>query len=723
MLRLAREKVSRIARLAVGSLLLLPAVLGFGLALGYPALRTLALSLQTAVLGRPGQWADLANYARLAADPVLGAALGHSLLVIAARLAGLALPALAGWLLSRAHPAARLAAGLALGLPLALSAPAAWALLWPLAAKRVPWLQALAFGTGSRALCVYLGLEALAFLGLGGALTAAALLVARGRRARMGVLGLAALLTAASGLASFTLPFVATGGGPNGATLTPPLLAFRTAFQARQLGPAAAQATLLLAASLGLGLAFGLVSERLGLRLVAAGATAAVFPSPSQGSAADRATTTPSPSEGEGRGEGAPARARPEADRATTTPSPSEGEGRGEGAPARARPEPDRATTTPSPSEVEGRGEGETSHRRPTGDSSEPLPARPKARHAVASPLTLALSPLAAAAAARGEREQVRLSAPEPRAHERGSHVMVALRSLLPSPRARGRGAGGEGTSPLPGGILHRSLARLAVVLALALIILPFLLAYLWCSGLACHPSGAPLAQAAAELLPGLSLLNGTLAPLLATLGVGLPSAYLAALSLSLVQPFGRRGSRAASLALLALGFVPPVAVATGLFEAVRAGSLYDSPLTPALPYLACPAAFYILTLYFDGIAPLLDKARLAGQPAAGAFLQLAFRPSLGIAALGGAMSLLFQGQSLLWPLLVLAQRDYLPLSLRLAVLQNALAQQPAVLGAGCWLVLTAWGIAILLAWLPLQALVLPRLELASQQSGCWGDT
>ncbi|HOG46484.1 MAG TPA: hypothetical protein PLB78_07550 [Anaerolineae bacterium] len=696
MLRLAREKVSRIARLAVGSLLLLPAVLGFGLALGYPALRTLALSLQTAVLGRPGQWADLANYARLAADPVLGAALGHSLLVIAARLAGLALPALAGWLLSRAHPAARLAAGLALGLPLALSAPAAWALLWPLAAKRVPWLQALAFGTGSRALCVYLGLEALAFLGLGGALTAAALLVARGRRARMGVLGLAALLTAASGLASFTLPFVATGGGPNGATLTPPLLAFRTAFQARQLGPAAAQATLLLAASLGLGLAFGLVSERLGLRLVAAGATAAVFPSPSQGSAADRATTTPSPSEGEGRGEGAPARARPEADRATTTPSPSEGEGRGE---------------------------GETSHRRPTGDSSEPLPARPKARHAVASPLTLALSPLAAAAAARGEREQVRLSAPEPRAHERGSHVMVALRSLLPSPRARGRGAGGEGTSPLPGGILHRSLARLAVVLALALIILPFLLAYLWCSGLACHPSGAPLAQAAAELLPGLSLLNGTLAPLLATLGVGLPSAYLAALSLSLVQPFGRRGSRAASLALLALGFVPPVAVATGLFEAVRAGSLYDSPLTPALPYLACPAAFYILTLYFDGIAPLLDKARLAGQPAAGAFLQLAFRPSLGIAALGGAMSLLFQGQSLLWPLLVLAQRDYLPLSLRLAVLQNALAQQPAVLGAGCWLVLTAWGIAILLAWLPLQALVLPRLELASQQSGCWGDT
>ncbi|HPL27136.1 MAG TPA: hypothetical protein PLG21_03665 [Anaerolineae bacterium] len=696
MLRLAREKVSRIARLAVGSLLLLPAVLGFGLALGYPALRTLALSLQTAVLGRPGQWADLANYARLAADPVLGAALGHSLLVIAARLAGLALPALAGWLLSRAHPAARLAAGLALGLPLALSAPAAWALLWPLAAKRVPWLQALAFGTGSRALCVYLGLEALAFLGLGGALTAAALLVARGRRARMGVLGLAALLTAASGLASFTLPFVATGGGPNGATLTPPLLAFRTAFQARQLGPAAAQATLLLAASLGLGLAFGLVSERLGLRLVAAGATAAVFPSPSQGSAADRATTTP---------------------------SPSEGEGRGEGAPARARPEPDRATTTPSPSEGEGRGEGETSHRRPTGDSSEPLPARPKARHAVASPLTLALSPLAAAAAARGEREQVRLSAPEPRAHERGSHVMVALRSLLPSPRARGRGAGGEGTSPLPGGILHRSLARLAVVLALALIILPFLLAYLWCSGLACHPSGAPLAQAAAELLPGLSLLNGTLAPLLATLGVGLPSAYLAALSLSLVQPFGRRGSRAASLALLALGFVPPVAVATGLFEAVRAGSLYDSPLTPALPYLACPAAFYILTLYFDGIAPLLDKARLAGQPAAGAFLQLAFRPSLGIAALGGAMSLLFQGQSLLWPLLVLAQRDYLPLSLRLAVLQNALAQQPAVLGAGCWLVLTAWGIAILLAWLPLQALVLPRLELASQQSGCWGDT
>lgn len=251
---------------------------------------------------------------------------------------------------------------------------------------------------------------------------------------------------------------------------------------------------------------------------------------------------------------------------------------------------------------------------------------------------------------------------------------------------------------------------------ALALYLAPFLLAYLWSMGYAFFPAGQPLLRAADALQPGLSLINGTLAPILTTLGAGLPAAYLAALSLSLVRPFGRRGSRAAYLLLLAGGFVPPVAVGIGLYEGVRAAGLYNSPLAPALPFLASPAALYILKLYFDGQAAVLAKARCAGQPALAAFCSLALGPSLRVAALAGAVSLLVAGQSLLWPLLVLAQRDFMPLSLRLAVLQNLLVSQPGAMGAGCWLVLTAWGGATLLAWVMLGALVLGRFELVVER-------
>jgi ABC-type sugar transport system permease subunit/ABC-type glycerol-3-phosphate transport system permease component len=539
MLSVARARTAVVARLCAGTLLLLPALLAFGLTLGYPALRTLALSLQSAAPGRAGHWAGLANYAGLTADPTFARALAHSLLVALVRVAALLLPAALAGLWRGERRSTRLLVHLALGVPLALSAPVALALVWVLAGRRVPGLERLTL-EGGRPLASSLGLELLAFLGLGGALAATALLLARPGRARRGVLGLAALLAAASGLDSFTLPFTATGGTP----LTLPLHAFRSAFLGLQLGPAAAQASIQTALSLGLGLAFARLGERLRLR--------------------------------------------------------------------------------------------------PAG-ADEP--------HALC-----------------GERP---------------------LRALAP--------------------IVRRALGAAA----LALFLLPFLLAYLWSAGLAGHPSGQPLARALDELLPGLSLINGIPLPVMTTLLYGLPAAYLAALSLSLVRPFGRRGSRAAYLALLAAGFVPPVASAIGLYDGVRAVGLYNNPAGAVLPFLANPAALCILKLYFDGQAPLLEKVRRAGQPVATAFVELALRPSLGVAALAGAVSLLLAGQSLLWPLLVLAQRDFFPLSLRLAVLQGALAGEPAALGAGCWLLLTVWGAATLLAWWPLQVWLAGRFEIA----------
>lgn len=567
---LARAQVDRVARFVAGTLLLVPALLAFALALWGPALRTLGLSLQAAVLGRPSHLAGLANYRQLAADAVFAAALGRSLLVALVRVTALAMPAVLAGLCSCASPRGHRPGRVALAVPAGLSAPVALALLWRLAGRQVPCLQRLDLTDPAVALPSYLGLEGVAFLGLGGALAAAALLSARDPRSRRGVLWLAAIAAAASGLDSFTLPFTATGGGPSGATLTLPLHAFRTAFLRLRLGEAAAQASLPLLASLALGLAFAALSDRLGLRLALAG---------------------------------------------------------------EARRHEPQSTQT-------GMGSGEP------------------------------------------EEE---------------------LRSTR---RVRTNGA------------TLKSLRVLCSKGLLALYLAPFLLAYLWSMGQAFHPVGGSLASAAEVLMPGLSLLNSTLAPLLGTLCIGLPAAYLAALSLSLLHPFGRRGSRIVHLLLVAGGFVPTVAAGIGLYDGVRAAGLYNSPLAPALPFAANAPALYLLKLYFDGQAPLLAKATGAGQPALAAFFQLAFRPSLRVAGAAGAVSLFLAGRSLLWPLLVLAQRDLMPLSLRLAVMQNGLAGERGALGAGCWLLLTAWGAGTLLAWCLLVAPFLQRFEVVAEAEG-----
>ena len=76
-------------------------------------------------------------------------------------------------------------------------------------------------------------------------------------------------------------------------------------------------------------------------------------------------------------------------------------------------------------------------------------------------------------------------------------------------------------------------------------------------------------------------------------------------------------------------------------------------------------------------------------------------------------VALLLAGQSLLWPLLALPYRDQFTLSLRLLVLQRQLADPPAALVAGGWLVMTVWGGAMLLVGWPIAASALEGRELA----------
>lgn len=532
MLVISKARTEQVARLVLGSLLLLPALLGFGLVFWFPALRTLSLSLQAVALERAGRFCGLANYAALAQDPFFWAALGRSVLVALVRLvASVTIPVLAGRAWRRQGPLLRLLGRLALCLGLAFSNPAALGLLWREAVPRVGALRALAGSGGTPSLTGYLALEFVAFLGVGGGLTALALLLVRPGcdRALRGVVTLAAMAALVSGLNAFSLPFALGGGNRGQATLA--LYLFGIAFQQFHAGHAAAGAVLLMIISLALGTGFALACEQFGLRFV---------------------------------------------------------------------------------------------------------PAR----------------------------------------HE-------------------------EPRKPTSTGLLGG--------LGIALTVLPLLLLGLWGAGRAFLYPGQPLTRAASALAAELALLNGNIAPIIALALVQLPAAYLAALSLSIVRPFGRRGSSLAFVALVASGFVPPVACALGLYAPLRSLRLFNTLPTGGLHLMAGAAGLVLFRLYFAGQA---SPEPATGRPGIGFYPHHIIRRSLPFGVLAVASSLLLAGQCFLWPLVMLADRNLFPLSLALLVDQRKLAEEPALLAAGAWLTLTCWALGMLLLWWPLQATLLERVEL-----------
>ncbi|MCL6431866.1 MAG: hypothetical protein K6V36_13560 [Anaerolineae bacterium] len=499
-----------------------------------PAVRTVALSLQTGGLGRAGRFVGLANYAELLHRTGLGAAIVCTLLVALVRLvAVLGPPALVGCLALRSGARARTLAGMVLGAGLALSAPAGLGLLWRVALPRVPALRWLAAEASPGALPSHLALECVAFLGVGGCLTATALLLVRRPSCRVvcGLLALAGIAAVASGLNAFSLSFVATSGISTAGAATFALRILQLAFREVRPGQGAAGASLLLLPGVALGVAFGLVSERLGLRLVS------------------------------------------------------------------------------SRQEVQG-----------------------------------------------------------------------------------------------------SRLASIGTVLAAALLVLPLVGLYLWGAGEAFLYQEGAIGRAASALAAGPAFLNGVAASVLPVALVQLPAAYLAALSLTLVRPFGRAGSRIAYLCLLGSGFVPPVAIGIGLFDVAREARLLNTLPGAGLPLLAGAAGLYVFRLHFAGREEAWEAARAAGRQGAD-LLRMAIRGSGPAVALAGMVALIVAGQSLVWPLVALERSELLPLSLQLVARRSQLAGAPLA-AAGAWLVLTLYGLPILLLWWLLQGPVLQQIEL-----------
>lgn len=146
--------------------------------------------------------------------------------------------------------------------------------------------------------------------------------------------------------------------------------------------------------------------------------------------------------------------------------------------------------------------------------------------------------------------------------------------------------------------------------------------------------------------------LNTTLPPLLVIVFIQLPVAYLGALGIGAVRPFGRWSE---GLLLLFAPWLFATSMPFALQRMIALGNAdaLDSFLALVPPLLISVPMLVILTLFFKGHAPAWRQARAEGIPAARAFFTKLFMPSLPLAGFLAVLSFLAAAQDLIYSLVV----------------------------------------------------------------------
>ncbi|MEV0272712.1 sugar ABC transporter permease [Hamadaea sp. NPDC050747] len=261
---------------AVAFVLLIPAFVVFGLFSWWPIIRGLLISFQETNLVEPARWVGLDNFHAIFADPLLGKAVGNTVLFVGlGLLIGFPAPLILAAIMSTVRRAGGVYRFLAY-LPVVIP-PVVSVLLWKwfydpgsglfnavfglVGLGPFPWLQSpdsamLSLvlestwaGMGG-AVLIYLA----AMVGIPAELYEAAESDGAGIWKRIWhvmlpqlrpTIGLLLLMQLISTIQVFTEPYVFTGGGPRDSTVTVLLLIFRYAFQNGAYGQAAALSFLL----------------------------------------------------------------------------------------------------------------------------------------------------------------------------------------------------------------------------------------------------------------------------------------------------------------------------------------------------------------------------------------------------------------------------------------------------------------------------------------------
>lgn len=274
-----------VSRLIVGLILILPAlVLYFNVQL-QPALRTLAASQTDSNFISEPEFIGMENFNRLFSDPRFPQALGYTAMIVAVRLLIVAIvPPLVGALVGAQHFAGRATNRLLLSFLTILIAPVPLAILLRIfispfwGATPSPLTQpvmGMALNSPEGARTTLIAIDSIITVAIAAVIGGAAFMaVMRGRdtsssssRAGIGVWLVGCLLTLASAPQTFTLPYILTAGGPGNSTNTIGLNLFNTGFRNMQIGYASAQAVLMIATAVFIGLLVGVLIWGFRLRL------------------------------------------------------------------------------------------------------------------------------------------------------------------------------------------------------------------------------------------------------------------------------------------------------------------------------------------------------------------------------------------------------------------------------------------------------------------------
>ena len=150
---------------------------------------------------------------------------------------------------------------------------------------------------------------------------------------------------------------------------------------------------------------------------------------------------------------------------------------------------------------------------------------------------------------------------------------------------------------------------------------------------------------------------NSILPALLTLLFIQLPVAYLGALGIGAVKPFGK----ASSWLLLPFApwlFVTAVPLGMAAFDRYRGLDLINTSFSLIPPILLSVPLLFILTLFFNGQSQAWQSAIDEGMPAMRAFVQKMFIPSLPLALFMSAVTLLAAAQEAFMPFMVGTRLD-----------------------------------------------------------------
>jgi len=207
--------------------------------------------------------------------------------------------------------------------------------------------------------------------------------------------------------------------------------------------------------------------------------------------------------------------------------------------------------------------------------------------------------------------------------------------------------------------------------------------------------------------------MNSLLPPLVVILFIQLPVAYLGALGIGVARPFGKWSQWLLVLFSPWL-FVTSLPLAFAAFNNLREVELLDTIVALTPPILISVPMLFILTLFFMGQEPKWQEARAEGTSAMNALFKQLIVPSLPLAGLLAAFSLLTATQELFMPLMACISPDQITATTALLRISATFSSS----GASA-LIIILFGLPIFLIFLAvfaaLQVFYLDRLTLTNE--------